>query len=427
MIGDIIYSMESCTMTSCGGLHQEGHDALNTLSKHSEKALWSPTIISISFDAIDGSNVAATVHSRRLAQGMSSLGHKVELIAAGQHNDEASISDSLTIINVRTPNLSGSIVTKLVSMVRKNMALYNMAKRHATKSTVVYERHNSGSMVGLLLSKRFNKPLYYEVNSVNSEEAMDMHGINNRSLRKLFKWATRWQLRQARTTFVQTDELQALIQAVYGPLRVVVVPNGVDVPPWVDIDRRTRRGRLKCIYVGSTDTYHDIGGLLMVAAKLDRTVDLTIVGTGGNIEEYRSEYSVCTNIRFLGRLSYESALKEMREADVGLAAYNLAMPLFAKYGFYFCPLKLLEYSGAGMPTVVLGKSNSFVRKFEKNGACLVVGDVGGLEEALRYLVNNPDRVEAMSKHAYETVQGFTWEAAARKTLSAMNDSEGVDC
>lgn len=423
MLVDIVYRMGICIMPSCGSFRQRGYAGAHILSKRAEKAFWSPTIISISFDAIDGDNVAATVHSRRLAQGMSSLGHKVELVAAGQHNDEASISDDLMIVHVRTPSLAGSLVTKLASLVRKNIALYNVAKRNATQVSMVYERHNSGSIAGLLIAKRFNKPLYYEVNSVNSEEAMDIHGINNRSVRTLFRVATRWQLRQARTVFVQTEELKDLVQAFYGPLRVVVVPNGVDVPPArADVDRRAHHGRLKCIYVGSTDTYHDIAGLLRVSAKMGGIVELTIVGSGENVDEYRKEYSAFTNIRFLGSLSYDSALREMQEADVGLAAYNLSMPLFAKYGFYFCPLKLLEYSGAGIPTILIGMSNSFVRIFEESSACSVVSGVGDLERALQYLVKDPGRVEEMGKRAYETVQRFTWEATARNTLMAMNDS-----
>lgn len=415
-----LFRLRTCTMY--GRWHRNKYGGGHILSKHPQEALWSPAIICISFDAIDGANVAATVHSRRLAQGMSSLGHKVELVAAGQHDDEANIDDDLTIIHVRTPDLAGSLVKTAANLVRKNIALYHRARLNALTAHMLYERHNSGSMVGLLIAKRFRKPLYYEVNSVNSEEAMDIHGITNRSVRTLFKWATRWQLKQAQAIFVQTQELKELIQEFYGPLRVEVVPNGVDVISIDDVERRERDGRLRCIYVGSTDTYHDISGLLTVASHLERTVELTIVGTGDNLDEYRKKYLTSSNIRFLGRLPYDSALKEMQEADVGLAEYNLAMPLFAKYGFYFCPLKLLEYSGAGMPTVFMGRSNSFVRIFEKNNACLVVCDIIELEQSLRCLGENPEMVEAMSKRAYETVQGFTWEETARKTLRFMSES-----
>jgi glycosyltransferase involved in cell wall biosynthesis len=88
-----------------------------------------------------------------------------------------------------------------------------------------------------------------------------------------------------------------------------------------------------------------------------------------------------------------------------------------KYGFYFCPIKLLEYSAAGKPTVIYGASasNSFIEIFERNGACEVVSSEEKFIKVISKLIEDDRRRQEMGKNAKNIARCYTWNKSAKKT------------
>ena len=119
---------------------------------------------------------------------------------------------------------------------------------------------------------------------------------------------------------------------------------------------------------------------------------------------------------FKGQLPHKDALNIIKESDLCIASNSKKYPLFKKYGFYLCPLKLFEYSMAGKPTILFEASNSFTKIFEKNNCCFLVNSKEEFIHKMLLLLRNPRLAEKMGKNARRLVEkDFTWMKSAEKT------------
>jgi len=377
-----------------------------------------PIIAYISWDSFYGRSKAADVHTSQLAQALLRHDYEVNVIMSGQNTMH--FTAGYHSIIAETPDITGNPLTKFVSLIRKNWRLYNQTLKYSRDAQILYERHNSGSVVGLALSLRLHKPLYYELNTITAAEALIMHGVRNRFVYVALDLLVAIELRRAKAVIVQTEELKEIVEGRYRIHNVYVVPNGTEAHEGSRRRPRKRNEVIKATYLGTVDAYHDIDKILAMFANLEHIAELRVVGDGPELAKLKKKYEGA-GIEFYGVVPHDEVFTVMGDSDIGIAAYNTQSELFRKYGFYFCPLKLLEYAAFGMPTVFVGWRNSFVSEFERAGACVVVEGSDGLREVIRQFIDCPSRLLAMSEAASAMARKYSWDEAARKTAAVFEE------
>jgi hypothetical protein len=374
-------------------------------------------LLVVSIDAQFNVSNAPTIHTIKLAEAMSKHLHKVYVVM--RSNDNHSVTNNkVETIYVKIPKHSSLFIFNVYNLLVKNIKLYRTASKYASGSFAVYERYSLASFTGILISKRFGKKLYFEVNTLNVDQAIDEYHIKNRVIVRILKGLMRWQLKNATCLYVQTKELSNLINDNYGPFSTSIVPNGADIN-LNQTKAHSNNKILKLIYVGAIDSYHLVDRILDAFLHINNDAELLIIGSGTDLDDLKKTYFK-ENIKFLGEVSHDRVTRELAGADIGIAQYNLESDHFKKYGFYFCPLKMIEYASSKLPTIYIGKSNSFIREFDKAGACVIIESAQELRSIVRQFIDKQDKLEKMSQNAFKVAKSYTWDEAARKTLEAMD-------
>ena len=383
------------------------------------KSCGNTNIIMVSTDSYAGRGDAATVQSTNRAKSISNnIDGKVTLVLRGSAGSKVcrdGAFDTLIINCKKYNNLFG----KLFGIVRKNVQFFRLSCSQTKNSSAIYEIHNVLSLSGILLAKRYKKPIFFELNSPNEAEVLENYRVTNPVITKIFSLLMKWELKQSDHIFVQTKELKALIQQLYGPLPISIAPNGAYPPREFPVV--ANRKRLQCVYVTTIDRYHAVESILDTFSKISKVASLVLIGTGERLEEYKQKYAKYKNINFTGRLPHESVLQYISNADFGLAQYNLSSAHFKKFGFYFCPMKMIEYASLGKPTVFIGTPNSVVSDFIKNKACINIVSNQALTELIVELAKSPRKLLIDTTNcARKFSQEYTWDKIAEHIVGVMN-------
>ena len=156
---------------------------------------------------------------------------------------------------------------------------------------------------------------------------------------------------------------------------VLYVPNGVDIERFEREGRRLtppeeylHDARPKVVYIGAFEEWFDWDLLRAVASQL-RDVRFILIGRGNHLDNDCLELP---NVDFLGEKSRDDLVPYLAYANAGIIPFKLT-PLTHSIN----PLKLYEYSAAGLPTVatpmaeimadgspalIAGSAQEFVRK-----------------------------------------------------------------
>jgi len=189
--------------------------------------------------------------------------------------------------------------------------------------------------------------------------------------------------------------------------RVAVIPNGIDVDHFTPTGA-PRRTRPTLLFVGRLQPYKRVDLLLEAVARLvrdDLDVELLVAGSGDQVRELQElaeSADLSHHVRFLGFVSEEEKLDLLRSAWI----HVLTSP---KEGW---GITCLEAAACGTPTVASdapGLRESVVDG--ETGLLVPHGDVGALADAIRSLIDDPDRRRVMGEKARRFAEGYTWEAA----------------
>jgi glycosyltransferase involved in cell wall biosynthesis len=197
----------------------------------------------------------------------------------------------------------------------------------------------------------------------------------------------------------------------------VCIRNGVDVDVFAHAEpmQRTRDpADLTVGFTGSMKAWHGVDDLLYAFGSVAAEhpgVRLVIAGSGpemGTVRSRAATLDLADRICLLGALPHDQIPGVVAGFDVGVAPYRPTAD------FYFCPLKVLEYLGAGVPTV-----------FPTLGDLpLIVGDAGlgyrpgsveGLSDAIGQLIDNPAMRAELAAAARSRRHEYSWERSAERT------------
>lgn len=341
------------------------------------------------------------------------------LVISGNETKNIVFRDTpLLLFNSKAKKYKNKIL-RLINKIYINFYLFYsiFANINVSSFDIICERPELLNFVGLIIAKIIRKPLILEINGILDEEFFYEDGIKNKILQKIISKSFELELRSASAVIVQTEELKRILHYRFKVKEncIHIVENGVEdfkgtpTPTEVGTD-------FVFVYAGILDKLHDLKNLFEVIVKVEKNYKFYIIGEGTLLEEYRKRYTFDERLVFTGKKSHDEVLSLLAKADLCLIGYGMN-PLFIKYGFYFCPLKLLEYAAAGKPTVIYGAdaSNSFINEFETKGACKVVGTEEEFIKVISELIEDDRKRQEMGEIASDIARRYTWEKSAKKT------------
>jgi glycosyltransferase involved in cell wall biosynthesis len=217
-------------------------------------------------------------------------------------------------------------------------------------------------------------------------------------------------LRHARHLISLGGRLTGILERESGriPGKVVVIPNGVIVPPDAPRPEQGPDAPLNLLFVGRLATNKGVPDLLGAMDELRRRgvgarFRLDVVG-GGPLLEQLSGANTRTNVRFLDKVSDE----QLEQLYLGASA--LVLPTL----FEGMPTVVLEAMARGIPALVtdVGASRELVDS--SNGEIIAKRDPAALADALMRLDQMGTSGRRMLGEAgrRRALERFTWERVA---------------
>ncbi len=346
-------------------------------------------------------NKGASVHVREITDALVELGHHVQIYSAtgaanGAPDPGANTTRApLTVLapserlRSRASFLAAGLArldsqhdhTHLLSEVQQFLADPEFVGAalpllREFGPDLVIARHTLFSTAGSALARSLACPLALEVNAPLVEERRRYWGLTlEREAEELES-----------TAFASADLLVAVSEGVRAYMvrhgapreRIAVLPNGVNLArfhPTVDGSMVRHRYGLEDKVVigfsGSLKAWHGVGMLMRAFASVynilsrgaeTRTpgLQLFIVGDGPQREllvQLSHELGVESAVTFSGAVPHSEIPTYLAAMDIGVAPY------ISSDGFYFSPLKVMEYLAMGLPIVapILGQIPSLIQ------------------------------------------------------------------
>jgi glycosyltransferase involved in cell wall biosynthesis len=209
-------------------------------------------------------------------------------------------------------------------------------------------------------------------------------------------------LRAAAAVVVFTDEQRAVVASKYGvdPLRIAVIPNGVD-ERFFNTGERFLHSKPRLLFVGRLSVQKNLLLFLRALDGVSDRFDTTLVGDGGLEAELRRAAAKLRlqNVRFYGHADGAELVELYREADLFvLPSEREGMPLV-----------LLEAMAMGLPIVatdVPGSRDIVVQGH--NGVLVPLGDPVAFRRALLHVTGDSGMYRRMSDRSRHLVDKYSW-------------------
>jgi glycosyltransferase involved in cell wall biosynthesis len=194
-----------------------------------------------------------------------------------------------------------------------------------------------------------------------------------------------------------------------------VVGNGFTIYP--DIQASQRIPRRKPVRVAAVSNYEESKGFdLLVEAVANEglweKIELVIVGGGAGfkrVQQRVSELGLEGSVHFTGLLPHSEALAEVMAADV------FCLPSWREaFGIMYAEAMALGKFAIGCK----GQGPSYFMQHMETGYLLEPGSTGAVAQALRWVMEEPERAKEIAKRGQEyALRSLTWDANATKLLA----------
>lgn len=349
--------------------------------------------------------LGSTTHTYSIAKEFVRLGHKVHIICERYESDP----DKETIDQIYIHRLRRGIITsskrikksklrrfarhfKIISNFILALKISRIVKKYDLD--IVFERAHSRG-VGALVSMLTNKPLFLEV----------IDCIFNRLSCK-----------RASKIFAYTKEFfKPRIQK-----KVILVEAGYNPEFFYKKDIKIK---YDLAYSGSFKEWDGLEDLVLACQKIiskeNPDLKVLLIGDGvmfKKIEQMIKENNLDKNFKLIGRVSLKRITDWLCSARVCLAPFNISRSKkgeFARFGYYFSPLKIFEYLACGKPIVATDYPRIRQVISEKNGEFFSEGDIEDLAWKIIHLLKIRNLKE-IEKNNLILARKYTWEKVVRK-------------
>jgi glycosyltransferase involved in cell wall biosynthesis len=143
-----------------------------------------------------------------------------------------------------------------------------------------------------------------------------------------------------------------------------------------------------------------------------------LIGDGPELPKVRAEAANLDGVTFTGAVPHEQMPAALAAADIGVAPFDVAAHPALSLGFYWSPLKVLEYMASGLPVVApdVARLRTIV-EHDREGLLYDDRDPGALADALVQLTDGARRQLLGRAARARCVASLSWQAHCR-TLDA---------
>jgi glycosyltransferase involved in cell wall biosynthesis len=361
----------------------------------------------------------ASVHVRGMVSAFARAGVKV-IVASPRVRAEGDVLEAaaeLVEIDPVLPSAQTDSRTLRARITAQSAQIEEVARGWGVDA--IYERYALFSEGGVRTASRFGLPHVLEVNAPLREEAKRFRSLPHPEAASEVEAGV---LSATGRVIAVSDPLARwLVSAGVEPERITVTPNAID-PAHFPARLRSREGPLVVGFAGSLKPWHGIDVLVeafLEARTKARELRLEIVGTGPGLAAVVAAASAVPSIVSHGSLSHRQTVAVMSRWDVGAAPY---LPLD---GFYFSPLKLVEYMAAGLCPVASDVGEiAGVLDDGSRGLLVPAGDPRALSGAFVDLACDRARAHEIGCRARDwALTERSWDTNAQQALGILADLE----
>lgn len=269
------------------------------------------------------------------------------------------------------------------------------------------------ALIACWMARRRGVPYVLELRDVYPQVYAEAGLIRKTSwLYRFFRRRSMRMYQGARLVIAATRGLAQEVSRDAPAARVTHVYNGF---PASLLERTAAKSaRFTVCFHGVLGFFQDVDTLLEVARELAaHDVDVEVVGYGRKAEQIQQ--SGLANLRFHGRLSFDQTMAIVQRCHVGLSL-RLDEGI-SKDAF---PVKVWEYLGSGMPSIVTPacEAGTFL---EQNGCGyqLAAGATRAVVERVLWLKDHPDELAALSFRCREVAAQYTRERTGLEAATAI--------
>jgi glycosyltransferase involved in cell wall biosynthesis len=319
----------------------------------------------------------------------------------------------------------------LLALNRRSFA-YMTESLRSRRFDAIYERYSLLHFGGLLTAKSLGIPHVLEVNAPLcwEEEAMRA-GLR---MRRLALATERYVIRNSNRVIVVSEVLRRfVVDCGARDDCVTVLPNAYRRARECDSTggqseaprtAETAGTMLVIGFVGSFKPWHGISLLLEVFSAMaadNGRLHLLLIGDGplrATVEARVSALRLNERVTFTGAIDHAAVQVWLSTMDIAVAPYDPSS------FFYFSPIKVFEYMGAGLPVLAasLGQLRTLIRHGE-TGLLFEAGNATSLQSELTRLVRSPELRSRLGTAARMSVEAHhSWSKNAEVTAEVVLDA-----
>ncbi len=315
---------------------------------------------------------AGSVHTRRWAQGLESLGHSVRTWSQRPFPEG-------TVSLLPAPRRARIELLSAVRQIRREVAAFHPDIVHA----------HYASSYGLLGALSGQTPLVISVWGADVECFPRSRGVATQAL-------MRWILRHAQAVTSSSRYLQDVTQR-YTRKQIQVIPFGIDLNLFGP--QPSHEGPVRFMINKALEPVYGIDTILQALAGVQGPWQARILGKGSaerELRELAGRLQLSGSVEFRGPVSARDLPQELAWADVGLYASR-------RESFGVAPLEMAALGRAaiahrlgGLPEVI---------DEGRTGYLVEPGDMAAWHKHLQNAVDNPEILRNLGKNGPRWVEG----------------------
>ncbi len=359
-----------------------------------------------------------SIHVQEVIRALTAHGARVNLFATRIDGTRPPGLEAVTLHAL--PGTRGTTVESRERAAHQANTPLRLALEKAGAFDLVYERHSIWSVEGMRFARDRGIPGVLEVNAPLVDEQAEHRTLCDRASALL---AAKGAFEAASTIVAVSKGTAAYVRRfIDGSRKLFVVPNGVDPSRFREPRgprRREADDAFTVGFVGSLKPWHGLPILARAFGELHAEKArsrLLVVGDGPErlrTEQWLDEHGLRDVARFTGAVEPDRIPALLASMDAAVAPYP-ALP-----GFYFSPLKVLEYMAAELPVVAsrIGQLEDVIADGTTGLLCRP-GDPRALSAQLQRLRDDPDLCLRLGSAARAAViERHTWRAATSRILA----------
>lgn len=367
-------------------------------------------------------------HVHHLAVELAAEGHEVVVLSrrpsgtdALSHPTQSWIADGVLVVAVAEDPHGFEFGQDMLAwtqamghaMVRAGLALSKPGVGEGWEPDVVHAHDWLVAHPAIALAEFYDVPL---VTTLHATEAGRHSGWVSGRINKQVHALEWWLANESDALICCSHSMEDEVTRLFGPdlPSISVIHNGIDVSTWRYRERELRSGAPTLLFVGRLEYEKGIQDAIAALPRIRRShpgTTLVIAGEGtqyGWLRELTVKHRVSRAVTFLGKLEHDELIGWLHGAD--------AIVLPSRYEPF--GIIALEAAAAGTPLVTstAGGLGEAVVDGE-TGLSFEPGDVAGLANSVRRLLDDPDATQARAAAARARLTGaFSWQVVADETF-----------